>query len=234
MTTATREAKAPQQFTSIELETRPTVDTATAGHWLHLAPQTMRVHAMRQTGPIRPIRIPGSAKLHWSTEDIRRLLNVSADQKGFAAVAYLVCIVGVALLILANLMTLPDTVSSVDLVTSAVLGAGVKGSTFESLPKSTRFMGTENTHQLAVISTLMHRPISGHEFVSLAGGADASAVVSQLRSKGLSISCDHIEFIERDGTTFSTAVFSLPDECKRAVTAWTKKRDCQFTQASRE
>lgn len=66
----------PQQFTPLELETRPTVDTATASHWLLLAPQTMRVHAMKQTGPIRPIRIPGSSKLHWPTAEIRRVLGV--------------------------------------------------------------------------------------------------------------------------------------------------------------
>jgi hypothetical protein len=227
-------AKSSKVFIPLEDETRPTVETDACANYLHLAAQTMRLHASRETGPIRPIRIPGSAKLHWSTEDIRRVLGASSHQKGFSEVAYLVCIVGFALLIKAILMASTDNAFSVDLVASAALGAGVIGSTFESLPKPTRFLGTEDPRELTVIAILMHRPISGHEFVSLAGGADASAVVSQLRSKGLSISCVHIEFIERDGTPFSTAVFSLPAKCKRAVNAWTKKRDRQFTHASRE
>jgi hypothetical protein len=65
-----------QQFTPLELETRPTVDTAAAAHYLHLAQQTLRIYACRETGAIRPLRIPGSSKLHWKTVDIRRLLGV--------------------------------------------------------------------------------------------------------------------------------------------------------------
>jgi hypothetical protein len=217
-------AKSSKVFIPLEDETRPTVETDACANYLHLAAQTMRLHASRETGPIRPIRIPGSAKLHWSTEDIRRVLGASSHQKGFSEVAYLVCIVGFALLIKAILMASTDNAFSVDLVASAALGAGVMGSTFESLPKPKRFTGTENPHQLAVISTLMRRPISHQELVSLAGGADAYAVVSELRSKGLTISCDHIEFIDRDGNPFSTAVFSLPDKCKCAVNAWLAKR----------
>jgi hypothetical protein len=34
----------------------------------------MRIYAMRETGPLRPIRIHG--RLHWKTDDIRRLLGV--------------------------------------------------------------------------------------------------------------------------------------------------------------
>lgn len=72
------EAKSPQKFVPLELETRPTVDTAAAAHYLHLAPQTMRIHACRETGVIRPVRIPGSAKLHWPTAEIKRVLGVLA------------------------------------------------------------------------------------------------------------------------------------------------------------
>jgi hypothetical protein len=79
MPTVTLETAHPaQQFTPLELETRPTVDTAAASHYLHLAPQTMRIYACRENGPIRPRRLPGSSKLHWATADIRRLLGVAA------------------------------------------------------------------------------------------------------------------------------------------------------------
>ena len=66
-----------QQFTPLEQETRQTVDTAHAAHYLHLAQQTLRIYACHEKGPIRPRRIPGSAKLHWPTADIRKLLGVS-------------------------------------------------------------------------------------------------------------------------------------------------------------
>ena len=67
--------QAPQQFPPLELETRPTVNTAAAAHYLHLAPQTMRIYACRENGPLRPRRING--RLHWVTADIRKLLGVS-------------------------------------------------------------------------------------------------------------------------------------------------------------
>ena len=72
-----REATASQLFTRLELEARPTVDTAAYAHYMHIAPQTVRIHACKATGPIRPIRIPGSAKLHWPTAEIRRALGLS-------------------------------------------------------------------------------------------------------------------------------------------------------------
>ena len=69
--------KPVKQFTPLELETRPTVDTATYAHHMHLAKQTVRTQACRETGPMRPIRIPGSSKLHWSVPQMKRLLGVN-------------------------------------------------------------------------------------------------------------------------------------------------------------
>jgi hypothetical protein len=81
MTTATIQQFTPldldiQQFTPLDLETRPTVATAAAAHYLHLASQTLRIYACKESGPLRPIRING--RLHWKTEDIRRLLSGGA------------------------------------------------------------------------------------------------------------------------------------------------------------
>ena len=72
-----RNAHAPQQFTPLELKFRPTVDTAAYAHYMHIAPQTARIHACKESGPIRPIRIPGLAKLQWPTAEIRRVLGVA-------------------------------------------------------------------------------------------------------------------------------------------------------------
>lgn len=63
-------------FTPLELEQRPAVDTAAAAHYLNRRPQTLRGWACLENGPLRPIRICG--RLHWKTEDIRRLLSGGA------------------------------------------------------------------------------------------------------------------------------------------------------------
>ena len=70
-----REAEALKQFTPLELETRPTLDTAATAYYLRKAQQTLRIWACKENGPIRPIRV--GAHLHWKTADIRKLLGVS-------------------------------------------------------------------------------------------------------------------------------------------------------------
>lgn len=65
-----------QQFIPLELEHRPTVLTDACSFYLQLAKQTLRIYACKENGPLRPIRIGN--RLHWKTEDIRRLLGVSA------------------------------------------------------------------------------------------------------------------------------------------------------------
>lgn len=64
-----------QQFPPLELETRPTTDTAGAAFYLRKAPQTLRIWACKENGPIRPIRV--GAHLHWKTADIRKLLGIA-------------------------------------------------------------------------------------------------------------------------------------------------------------
>ena len=71
------QTQSKQLFTPLELETRPTVDTAAYAHYMHIAQQTARIHACKGTGAIRPIRIPGTAKLHWPVAEIKRVLGVA-------------------------------------------------------------------------------------------------------------------------------------------------------------
>ena len=70
------QTKKEQRFIALEFETRPTVDTAAYAHYMHIAQQTARTHACKETGPIRPIRIPGTAKLHWPVSEIKRVLGL--------------------------------------------------------------------------------------------------------------------------------------------------------------
>ncbi len=126
-TTANPSIKTMQQFTPLELETRPTVNTAAAAFHLQKAVQTMRIYACKENGPLRPIRV--GAHLHWKTDDIRRLLGVAGHQKGFTTLIYLALIAGAALLAHA---IMPGLFASLDLAGVAVLGAGVIGNS-ESL-----------------------------------------------------------------------------------------------------
>jgi hypothetical protein len=64
----------PSRYLPLELERRTHVETACAAYHLNRKPQTMRVWASTEKGPIRPIRING--RLAWSVADLRRLLRV--------------------------------------------------------------------------------------------------------------------------------------------------------------
>lgn len=66
----------PGVYPPIQLEVREVVPTACAAFHLNRQPQTLRVWACREDGPIRPIRVNG--RLAWRVVDIRRLLGMSA------------------------------------------------------------------------------------------------------------------------------------------------------------
>ena len=70
-----RAATEPQQFPPLELVNRPTVPTEQAAHYLLRRPQTLRIWACREDGPIRPIRING--RLAWPVSELRRVLGVA-------------------------------------------------------------------------------------------------------------------------------------------------------------
>ena len=72
---AARELETATTFPPLESVTRPTVDTAATAYYLNRKPQTCRVWACLENGPLRPIRVHG--RLAWSVADIRRLLGVA-------------------------------------------------------------------------------------------------------------------------------------------------------------
>ena len=65
-----------QHFPTLQLITRPTVDTVTAAYYLNRRPQTLRGWACLENGPLRPLRMNG--RLAWQVADIRRAMGVSA------------------------------------------------------------------------------------------------------------------------------------------------------------
>jgi hypothetical protein len=62
---------------SLEREQRTSLCTAeAAAYHLNRAQQTLRLWAMRENGPIRPIRVNG--RLAWPVAELRRVLHVQA------------------------------------------------------------------------------------------------------------------------------------------------------------
>lgn len=61
--------------TPLDRETRTTLPTPEAAFHLNRAQQTLRLWAMRENGPIRPIRVHG--RLAWPVAELRRILQVN-------------------------------------------------------------------------------------------------------------------------------------------------------------
>jgi hypothetical protein len=59
----------------LERESRAALPTADAAYHLNRQPQTLRIWAMRENGPIRPIHVNG--RLAWPVSELRRVLNVA-------------------------------------------------------------------------------------------------------------------------------------------------------------
>ena len=74
-TDARRAVTDRQGFPPLDLETRPTVTTEQAAYYLNRRPQTMRVWACREDGPLRPVRVNG--RLAWPVQEIKRILKVA-------------------------------------------------------------------------------------------------------------------------------------------------------------
>jgi hypothetical protein len=62
-----------KQFPPLEQESRSHVETACAAFYLSRRPQTLRLWACLENGPIRPIRVHG--RLAWPVADIKRVLK---------------------------------------------------------------------------------------------------------------------------------------------------------------
>ncbi len=66
----------PQRVTvPLQEEVRTHVGTADAAYHLNRRPQTLRLWACLEEGPIRPVRV--NRRLAWSVAEIRRVLGVA-------------------------------------------------------------------------------------------------------------------------------------------------------------
>ena len=65
-----------EQYLPLEQVTKPNLKTNEAAYYLNRAPQTLRVWACLENGPIRPRRVAGL--LAWNTNEIKALAGVAA------------------------------------------------------------------------------------------------------------------------------------------------------------
>lgn len=64
-----------QRFPSLANETRHAVPTECAAFHLGRKPQTLRIWACYESGPIRPVRLHG--RLLWPVADLKKLLGAA-------------------------------------------------------------------------------------------------------------------------------------------------------------
>ena len=62
-------------FPPLDRETRAGVETDCAAFHLNRQPQTLRIWACKENGPIRPRRVNG--RLYWPTAELRKLCGVA-------------------------------------------------------------------------------------------------------------------------------------------------------------
>lgn len=63
-----------QQFPPLDQVTRTILTTTEAAHYLNRKSQTLRCWAMKQAGPLQPVRI--NKRLGWSVKEIKKVLGV--------------------------------------------------------------------------------------------------------------------------------------------------------------
>lgn len=92
-----------------------------------------------------------------------------------------------------------------------------------SSANSAEFFGTDNPRHLRALAVMLRRPISRQELDSVAGCANGPALVSDLRDRGLTIDCDRIHFIDRDGKDCRPGVYHLSEGDRRKIHQWQAK-----------
>jgi hypothetical protein len=65
------------QRTPLEHEPRAALPTSEAAFHLSRSPQTLRLWACQENGPIRPVRVNG--RLAWPVDGLKRVLGLSGE-----------------------------------------------------------------------------------------------------------------------------------------------------------
>lgn len=90
----------------------------------------------------------------------------------------------------------------------------------EQYNSSFTFPGTKNPRQLRVIDALLLRARSRTEIDQIAGASNGPQVIAHLRRLGLTIPCELIQAIDRDGLSVSYGLYKFTAEDFRKIRSW--------------
>ena len=90
--------------------------------------------------------------------------------------------------------------------------------------KAAKFTGTTNPRELRAIHVLLTRPMPREHLDKAVGCSNSPDLVFRLRHKGLTIHCEKVPDIDRDGKQIRRGVFSLTEADRRAIRRWQANR----------
>ncbi|MEN9366219.1 MAG: hypothetical protein RL489_577 [Pseudomonadota bacterium] len=91
--------------------------------------------------------------------------------------------------------------------------------------KRDQFIGAVSRRYLRVLVSLMQRPRTREAIDRVAGASNGPDIIRRLRDRGLSIPCDLVPCIDRDGREVKRGIYSMtPDDLAR-IRAWRRRRD---------
>ena len=88
----------------------------------------------------------------------------------------------------------------------------------------THFTGTDNPRHLRAIAALLRRPMPRESLDKESGASNSPELVAELRRRGLTVPCERIQFVDRDGSTCRPGVYSFTISDRRKVNQWQAKR----------
>lgn len=83
-----------------------------------------------------------------------------------------------------------------------------------------RFQGTDNPRHLRALALLLQRPAKREELDRAAGCSNGPELVAELRRRGLTVPCERVEALDRDGRPCRPGVYHLTGADRRKVSRW--------------
>ena len=98
---------------------------------------------------------------------------------------------------------------------------------FESAPDKrnhSKFAGTENPRHLRAIALLKQRPARREELDNRAGCSNGPELIAELRRRGLTVPCERVPDLDRDGEPIRRGVYFLTAGDRRKLNSWMASR----------
>jgi hypothetical protein len=83
-----------------------------------------------------------------------------------------------------------------------------------------KFTGTDNPSHFRAINGLLRRPMPREHIDREAGCSNGPELIADLRRRGLSVPCDRVPVVDRDGREVMRGVYHLTATDRRKVREW--------------